>query len=131
MRVACGSLHCTNTWCEIAQTPRGECASRRHRANGGRSRGNRPHRTARCRLRHPLSDPTNAPTKHLRLVGQKGTQNDLQAAIKLRGADVYAGFLIPHLRPGAMVLDCGCGTGTITLGLAEAVAEGHVVGVDL
>jgi len=48
-----------------------KCASRRHRANGGRSRGNRPHRTARCRLRHPLSDRTNAPTKHLRLVGQK------------------------------------------------------------
>jgi ubiquinone/menaquinone biosynthesis C-methylase UbiE len=64
-------------------------------------------------------------------VGQEATQNDLQAAIKLRGADVYADFLIPHLRPGAMVLDCGCGTGTITLGLAEAVPEGHVVGVDL
>jgi ubiquinone/menaquinone biosynthesis C-methylase UbiE len=64
-------------------------------------------------------------------VGQKATQNDLQAAIKLRGADVYAGFLIPHLRPGATVLDCGCGAGTITLGLAEAVPEGHVVGVDL
>ena len=48
-----------------------------------------------------------------------------------RGADVDADFLIPHLRPDAMVLDCGCGTGTITLGLAEAVPEGHFVGVDL
>jgi len=55
----------------------------------------------------------------------------LQAAIRLRGADVYAGFLIPHLRPGATVLDCGCGAGTITLGLAEAVSDGHVIGVDL
>jgi ubiquinone/menaquinone biosynthesis C-methylase UbiE len=64
-------------------------------------------------------------------VGQEVTQNDLQAAIKLRGADVYADFLIPHLRPDAMVLDCGCGTGTITLGLAESVPEGHFVGVDL
>ena len=64
-------------------------------------------------------------------MGQEATQDDLQAAIKLRGADVYAGFLIPHLRPGATVLDCGCGAGTITLGLAEAVPEGHVVGVDL
>jgi SAM-dependent methyltransferase len=51
--------------------------------------------------------------------------------MKPRGADVYAGFLIPHLRPGATVLDCGCGAGTITLGLAEAVPEGHVIGVDL
>jgi ubiquinone/menaquinone biosynthesis C-methylase UbiE len=66
----------------------------------------------------------------VRLVGQETTQNDLQAGIKLRGADVYASFL-PHLRPGATVLDCGCGVGTIALGLAEAVSEGHVVGVDL
>ena len=64
-------------------------------------------------------------------MGQEATQSDLQAAIKLRGADVYAGFLIPHLRPGATVLDCGCGAGTITLGLAEAVPDGHVIGVDL
>jgi ubiquinone/menaquinone biosynthesis C-methylase UbiE len=56
-------------------------------------------------------------------VGQEATQNDVRAAIELRGADVYAGFLIPHLRPGTTVLDCGCGAGTITLGLAEAVPE--------
>jgi len=24
--LACRSLHCTDTWCEIARTPRGECA---------------------------------------------------------------------------------------------------------
>ena len=62
---------------------------------------------------------------------QPGTAEEVRAAIKLRGADDYAGFLIPHLRPGATVLDCGCGDGTITVGLAEALAEGSVVGVDL
>jgi len=42
-----------------------------------------------------------------------------------------AAFLIPHLTPGLRLLDCGCGPGTITVGLAEAVAPGQVVGVDL
>ena len=55
----------------------------------------------------------------------------MESAIRARGADVYAGFLLPHLRPDMAVLDCGCGRGTITLGLAEAVPDGRVVGVDL
>ena len=51
--------------------------------------------------------------------------------MKARGADVYAGFLLPYLRSDMAVLDCGCGEATITLGLAEAVPDGRVVGVDL
>jgi ubiquinone/menaquinone biosynthesis C-methylase UbiE len=47
-----------------------------------------------------------------------------------RTAAREAAFLMPHLRPGMSMLDCGCGTGSITLGLAERVAPGQVVGVD-
>ncbi len=48
-----------------------------------------------------------------------------------RTAEQYAGFLLPYLQGGMSVLDCGCGPGSITLGLAEAVLPGSVVGVDV
>jgi ubiquinone/menaquinone biosynthesis C-methylase UbiE len=64
-------------------------------------------------------------------VTRAAEQSEVKAAINRRGADVYADFLMPHLRPGATVLDCGCGTGTITLGLAAAVPEGRLIGVDV
>ncbi len=47
-----------------------------------------------------------------------------------RTAAEAAAFLLPHLDPGARVLDVGCGPGSITNGLAAAVPEGLVVGVD-
>lgn len=48
-----------------------------------------------------------------------------------RTAQESAAFLLPHLRSGMRVLDVGCGPGSITIGLAEAVAPGHVVGIDI
>lgn len=35
------------------------------------------------------------------------------------------------LEPGMFVLDVGCGTGTITYGIAKAVPQGRVVGIDI
>jgi SAM-dependent methyltransferase len=48
-----------------------------------------------------------------------------------RTAAEAAAFLLPALHPGMRVLDVGCGPGSITRGLAEHVAPGEVVGVDL
>ncbi len=48
-----------------------------------------------------------------------------------RSAERNAGFLFPFLHAGMHVLDCGCGPGSITLGLAEVVAPGEVVGTDI
>ncbi len=48
-----------------------------------------------------------------------------------RTAATHAAFFTPHLRSGMRLLDCGCGPGSITLDLAQLVAPGGVVGVDL
>ncbi|MDE3228621.1 MAG: class I SAM-dependent methyltransferase, partial [Chloroflexota bacterium] len=62
------------------------------------------------------------------------TFTDEQAQVEYVGgrrAAQWVPFLLPHLRPGMRLLDVGCGVGSITLDLAELVAPGVVVGVDM
>jgi ubiquinone/menaquinone biosynthesis C-methylase UbiE len=51
--------------------------------------------------------------------------------IKSRNVKTYADFFYPHLAANDQVLDCGCGNGSITVGLAQFVPDGSIVGIDL
>lgn len=48
-----------------------------------------------------------------------------------RTAENSAGFLLGYLAPGQDLLDVGCGPGTITMDLAQRLAPGRVVGIDI
>ena len=48
-----------------------------------------------------------------------------------RTATAHASFFVPYLKSGMKVLDCGCGPGSITLGLADVVLGGSVIGIDI
>jgi ubiquinone/menaquinone biosynthesis C-methylase UbiE len=47
-----------------------------------------------------------------------------------RTVDNSAAYLLSHLHSGQDLLDVGCGPGLITVGLAERVAPGRVIGID-
>lgn len=49
---------------------------------------------------------------------------------KMRSLAEQGAFLVPYLKPGLKVLDCGCGPGSMTLDIAELVNPGHVFGID-
>ncbi len=48
-----------------------------------------------------------------------------------RTAEDAAAFVLPRLASGMRILDFGCGPGSITLGLAQRVPQGQVVGIDV
>lgn len=48
-----------------------------------------------------------------------------------RTVEQDAAFLLPYLRSGMSLLDCGCGSGSITVGLASIVTPGQVIGIDI
>jgi ubiquinone/menaquinone biosynthesis C-methylase UbiE len=53
-----------------------------------------------------------------------------QTRLAGRSAASSAAFLLPHLKSGWDLLDCGCGVGSITCDLANVVAPGCAVGLD-
>ena len=52
-------------------------------------------------------------------------------AVHARRTGRAAEFLAPHLQRGMRLIDCGCGPGSITVDLAQAVAPGVAIGIDL
>ncbi|MGD1030506.1 MAG: methyltransferase domain-containing protein [Opitutaceae bacterium] len=47
-----------------------------------------------------------------------------------RTVESHGAFILPYLRTGLTVLDCGCGPGSITRSIASHVPDGKIVGVD-
>jgi ubiquinone/menaquinone biosynthesis C-methylase UbiE len=60
-----------------------------------------------------------------------GYGNASTLIMSMRTAERHATFFLSHLQSGMKVLDCGCGPGTITLGLAQVVAPGEVIGTEI
>jgi len=53
------------------------------------------------------------------------------AAHGRRTAEDCAGYLLEVVEPGDRILDVGCGPGSISIGLARAVGDGHVIGMEV
>ena len=72
-----------------------------------------------------VSDPTPGTERPYRV------DAEWNRAVFARRSGQVATFLAPHLRAGMRLLDCGCGPGSITVDLAQAVAPGDAIGIDL
>ena len=60
-----------------------------------------------------------------------GHHESVMRSHRWRTAENSAAYVLPHLSPGASVLDVGCGPGTITADFAARVAPGTVTAVEI
>jgi SAM-dependent methyltransferase len=57
--------------------------------------------------------------------------DEFSKQIEARSASGYAGFFMRSVKPGSVILDCGCGPGTITVGLVPGCDNPRaVIGLD-
>ncbi len=80
---------------------------------------------------NPATPPRRKRGLKRREVYTHGYSTQSQQFLAGRSASEWAAFFIPYLRPGMSLLDCGCGPGTVTVGLAQTVTPGAVVGIDI
>jgi SAM-dependent methyltransferase len=76
-------------------------------------------------------DPDGLPVRPVSPAYTIGYEDEMVTVLQRRTLATCAWFLLPHLRPGLAVLDCGCGPGTMTLEFTARVAPGQVVGLDM
>jgi len=72
-----------------------------------------------------MSDPPPGPERPYQV------DDAWSRAVLARRTGAGAAFFLRHLRPGMRLIDCGCGPGSITVDLAQAVAPGDAIGLDL
>jgi ubiquinone/menaquinone biosynthesis C-methylase UbiE len=53
------------------------------------------------------------------------------AVLDSRSAKTHAGFFLDALTSEMRILDVGCGPGSITVGIADTVKRGNVIGIDI
>jgi SAM-dependent methyltransferase len=72
-----------------------------------------------------VSDPQPGPEQPYRV------DDEVDRTVFARRTKEVAGVLLPYLRSGMRLIDCGCGPGSITVDLAQVVAPGEAIGIDL
>ena len=77
-------------------------------------------------MKKPQEAQTDSERKDTDFMKEDGFQEYLRARTLSNTCPILADFL----KPGMSVLDVGCSSGSITLDVARAVGDGHVVGID-
>ncbi|ULH16315.1 methyltransferase domain-containing protein [Deinococcus sp. KNUC1210] len=70
-------------------------------------------------------------TDRLTALRRAAFPTEAASILRARSLETDYSHLSQSLQPGQRVLDVGCGTGAMTLGIAKAVVSGEVIGIDI